>query len=60
MTWEQERVMKKYQILSVLITFIFMLIASSCGGSSGDPPPADPATGSTWGEMKWGEGTWEK
>lgn len=52
--------MKKYRILSVLITFVFMFIASGCGDSSSDPPPENPATGSNWGEMKWGEGTWGK
>ena len=60
MTGEQERVMKIHQILSVLITFAFMFIASGCGSSSSDPPPAEPETNSTWGEMKWGEGTWGK
>jgi hypothetical protein len=52
--------MINHRILSVLITFIFMFIVTSCGGSSSDSPQVDPATGSTWGEMKWGEGKWEK
>ena len=41
-----------------------MLIASGCGSSGSDdattPPAPDPAESSTWGEMKWGEGTWDK
>ena len=55
--------MKTYRTLCVLITFAFMLIASGCGSSSSDSPPVDPvdpATSSTWGDMKWGEGTWGK
>ena len=57
---KQEDAMQAYRTLSVLITFLFMFIASGCGGSSSDPAPPDPATGSNWGEMKWGEGTWGK
>ena len=60
MTWELEKVMNTSRALPILITFVFMLIASGCGGSSDDPLPTDPTTRSTWGEMKWGEGTWEK
>jgi Na+-translocating ferredoxin:NAD+ oxidoreductase RnfE subunit len=51
----------KYQISLFKVLLIFIpLVITACGGSSDDPPPADPATSSTWGEMKWGEGTWGK
>jgi len=52
--------MKIYRTLFLLTIFAFMLVISGCGGSSDAPPPIDPATSSTWGEMKWGEGTWGK
>ena len=46
--------------LTIKIFLILVpLFITACGGSDSQPP-AEPETISTWGEMKWGEGTWEK
>ena len=36
------------------------LALSACGGGGGAPPdpPADPATGTQWDQMKWDQGKW--
>lgn len=47
------------RISLILVT----LWLSACGGSgdSSTPPPLDSTEkSSTWGEMKWGKGTWSK
>ena len=50
--------MRRFITLTIKIFLILApLFITACGGGS-DSPPAEPETSSTWGEMKWGEGTW--
>ena len=53
---------EKINLISILrITVISScLMLTACGSSGDDPSPDDPVTSSTWGEMKWGVGTWEQ
>ena len=48
-------------LTKLLLTSLTLLVLSACGGGGSDSlVPAEPETSSTWGEMKWGEGTWGK
>ena len=47
--------------LKIFAVGAIVLSLTACFHDSDDsPPPPNPAEGSTWGEMKWGEGTWGK
>ena len=47
--------MKSLLIFSAIIMMLSVLGFAACGGGAAVP---DPAAGSTWDQMEWGQGKW--